>query len=200
MYGEQLADEMKADIVGWNESNYIQQPPNTAETEVILNPKHDQLMDQCNGKDDKTLTVVSKSKKELPSLIKSPPLPPIITLMKKVSIKIDGLDKEYITSELTTCTLQEALVASDLSTVETNTSLKSTLSTKSKTAIKRVQQQAQKELKEVTKSHAKALQESSALIDQKKDKIAALKAQVIALLKLQTSRGASSVTAGKEGT
>ena len=197
MYGEQLADEMKADIVGWDESNYIQQPPNTAETEVILNPKYDQLMDQCNGKDDKTLTVVSRSKKELPSLIKSPPLPPIITLMKKVSIKIDGLDKESITSELTTCTLQEA---SDLSTVETNTSLKSTLSTKSKTAIKRVQQQAQKELKEVTKSHAKALQESSALIDHNKDKIAALKAQVIALLKLQTSRGASSVTAGKEGT
>ena len=121
--------------------------------------------------------------------------------MKKVMINIDtatALDDNSVTSVLTTDIKKNASVASDVSSLATNESIKSTISTEPKAAIKRVKQQAHKEVKEVVKLQTSALKESSNLLDQKDDKITALEAQVRALLNLQSLADASSEKAGNK--
>ena len=193
---------MKADITGWDENNSDHKPTHDADTEVIFNPKHNQLIDRCNGKDNETLTIVSGTQQSVPTISPMTDLSPIITLLKKVTINVDtatGHNDNSVTSALTTDTKQADPVAPDVSSLATNESIKSMISTKSKAAIKRVKQQAHKELKEVVKSHTLALQESADLLDQKEDKIAVLKAQVKALLSLQSLVGANSKKLATKG-
>ena len=66
VYAKRLADEMRADIAGCDESDSAHKNLQEAAMEVILNLKHDQLIDRCNGKDNETLKVVSHTKRRSP--------------------------------------------------------------------------------------------------------------------------------------
>ena len=58
------ADKTRVGIAGWEETQEnLQAPGENSETEVILNPKHDQLIGRCNGNDDDTLEFLSQSER-----------------------------------------------------------------------------------------------------------------------------------------